>query len=50
MLIQNDEITTKEKDLAEPFKKHYINVAEKSSEKKKQFMMLCTIYVTMIQL
>ena len=34
MLIQNDEITTKEKDLAEPFKKHYINVAEKSSEKK----------------
>ena len=34
MLIQNDEITTKEKDLAEPFKKHYINVVEKSSEKK----------------
>ena len=35
MLIQNDEITSKEKDLAEPFKKHHINVAEKSSEKKK---------------
>ena len=36
MLIQNNEITTKEKDLAEPFKKHHINVAEKSSEKKKK--------------
>ena len=37
MLIQNDEITTKEKDLAEPFKKHYIDVAEKSSENKKVY-------------
>ena len=31
MLIQNDEIISEEKDLAETFDKHYINIAERSS-------------------
>ena len=31
MLIQNDEIISEEKDLAETFNKHYINIAERSS-------------------
>ena len=31
MLIQNGEIMNEEKDLAETFYKHYINIAEKSS-------------------
>ena len=31
MLIQNGEIMTEEKDLAETFYKYYINIAEKSS-------------------
>ena len=31
MLIRNDEIITEEKDLAETFNKHYINIVEKSS-------------------
>ena len=31
MLIQNGEIMTEEKDLAETFCKHYINIAEKFS-------------------
>ena len=31
MLPHNDEIITEEKDLAETFNKHYINIVEKSS-------------------
>ena len=31
MLIQSREIITEEKNLAENFNKHYINIAEKSS-------------------
>ena len=31
MLTHNDEIITEEKDLAETFNKHYINIVEKSS-------------------
>ena len=31
MLTRNDEIITEEKDLAEAFNKHYINIVEKSS-------------------
>ena len=34
MLIQNDEIITEEKDLAETFNKHYINIVEKSGGRK----------------
>ena len=31
MLIQNNKIITEEKDLAETFNKHFINIVEKSS-------------------
>ena len=31
MLTHNDEIITEERDLAETFNKHYINIVEKSS-------------------
>ena len=34
MLIQNDEIITEEKDLAEFFNKHYLNIVEKSCGRK----------------
>ena len=51
MLIQNDEIITEEKDLVEIFKKHYINIVEKSSGiKPVNVAMMYNIYVTMIQL
>ena len=48
MLIQNDEIITKEKDLTETFNKHYINIVEKSSGIKP--VNVAMIYETMIQL
>ena len=35
MLIQNNEIITKEKDLTKTFNKHYKNIVEKPSGKKQ---------------